>query len=296
MLLPWVLCGVLAVLAAVLFGKLYLLRTGMDQLREQLSDWMETETNTLLSVSSNDRHLRKLASDLNRQLRELRKMRRRYLDGDRELGEAVTNISHDLRTPLTAVFGYLDLLEREQRSENAARYLLAVRDRAEALKQLTEELFRYSVILSAQEPMELAELCVNGVLEESLAAFYAALTQRGIVPEIIIPEQKIIRTGNKTALLRVFGNILSNAVKYSDGDLRVELKESGEAFFSNTARGLGEAEVGKLFHRFFSVETARNSTGLGLAIAKTLTEQMGGEIGAAYEEDVLSIWVRLKAG
>lgn len=292
-MLPWALCCVLAVLAALLLVKLHLLRTGMAELREQLSDWMETETNTLLSVSSNDRKLRELANHLNRQLRQLRGLRRRYLDGDRELKDAVTNISHDLRTPLTAIFGYLDLLEREEVSENAARYLLAIRDRAEALKQLTEELFRYSVILSTQEPLELERLCVNGILEESLASFYAALTKRGIVPEIVIPEEKIICAGNKTALLRVFGNILGNAVKYSDGDLRVELKESGEVIFSNTARGLNEVQVGKLFHRFFSVETASNSTGLGLAIAKALVEQMGGEIGAGYEKETLSIQIKL---
>lgn len=293
MLLPWLLCGALAVLAALLLAKLWLLRTDMAQLREQLSDWMDTETNTLLSASSGDRQFRALAADLNRQLRELRRLRRRYQNGDRELKDAVTNISHDLRTPLTAIYGYLDLLEREEKSENAARYLLAIQDRAEALRLLTEELFRYSVILSAQEPLELSQLCLGGILEESLASFYAALTRRGIVPEIVIPEEKIIRTGNRPALLRVFGNILGNAVKYSGGDLRVELRQSGEVIFSNTARGLSEAQVGKLFHRFFTVETARNSTGLGLAIAKTLMERMEGEIGARYEGEVLSIWVRL---
>ena len=291
MLLPWLLWAALAVLAALLAIKLWLLRAGLAQLREQLSDWMETETNTLLSVSSSDREMRALAADLNRRLRQLRRLRRRYLDGDKELKDAVTNVSHDLRTPLTAIFGYLDLLEREEKSENTARYLLAIRDRAEALKQLTEELFRYSVILSAQEPLELTELWVGGILEESLAAFYAPLTGRGITPEVIIPEEKITRLGNRTALLRVFGNILTNAVKYSDGDLRVELRQSGEVVFSNTARRLGEVEMGKLFHRFFSVETARNSTGLGLAIAKTLVERMGGTIGAEYQAGTLTIRV-----
>ena len=94
---------------------------------------------------------------------------------------------------------------------------------------------------------------------------------------------------NKTALLRVFSNILNNAIKYSDSDLKVELLETGEIIFSNTAQNLNEVQVGKLFNRFFSVETARNSTGLGLSISKTLVEKMHGNITAKYHDGILSI-------
>ena len=289
MILPWVLCGILFAVAIILCVKNYMLKKSMAEIRTELADWLKTDTNTLISVSSNDPHVRLLASDLNRQLRLLRRQRRQYLNGDRELKEAVTNISHDLRTPLTAIFGYLDLLESEEKSENVTRYVLAIEDRAQALKYLTEELFRYSIIISAQEPMQLEALSVNDVLEESLASFYDALTKRGIVPQIDITGKKSIRILNKSALLRVFGNILNNTVKYSDGDLKVELLETGEIIFSNTARNLNEVQVGKLFNRFFSVETARNSTGLGLAIAKTLVEQMHGSITAQYKDEVLYI-------
>lgn len=288
-MLPWVLCGILAAAVAALCIKIYMLHRSMEEIRAELAEWLQTDTNTLVSVSSRDRYIRLLAADLNRQLKLLRRQRRKYLNGDRELKDAVTNISHDLRTPLTAICGYLDLLESEEKSEKATRYILAIEDRAQALKQLTEELLRYSVILSAQEPMQMEALCVNDVLEESLASFYADLTKRGITPEIDVTDTKIIRVLNKTALLRIFGNILNNTVKYSDGDLRVVLLETGEVVFSNTARHLNDVQVGKLFNRFFSVETARNSTGLGLAISKTLAEQMRGSITAQYKEDVLYI-------
>lgn len=289
MILPWVLCGILSVILIILCVKIYMLKTSVAEIRAELTDWLKTETNTLISVSSNDRHVRLLASDLNRQLRLLRKQRRQYLSGDRELKDAVTNISHDLRTPLTAICGYLDLLRSEEKTENVTRYILAIEDRAQALKQLTEELFRYSIIISAQEPIELEALCVNAVLEESLASFYVALTKRGIIPQVNITEKKIIRILNRTALLRVFSNILNNSVKYSDGDLKVELLDTGEIVFSNTAQNLNEVQVGKLFNRFFSVETARNSTGLGLAISKSLVEQMHGSITAQYTGDILYI-------
>lgn len=289
MLLPWVLCVLLSAIVFILCMKIYMLKVSMAEIRVQLADWLKTDTNTLISISSSDRGLRLFAADLNGQLRLLRKQRRQYLDGNRELRDAVTNISHDLRTPLTAIFGYLDLLGAEEKSEKVTHYVMAIQNRAEVLKQLTEELFRYSIIMSAQEPMQLEPLCVNDLLEQSLASFYAALTKRGITPQIDITEKKVIRTLNRTAFLRVLGNVLNNTLKYSDGDLNVTLSETGEIIFSNTARNLSDVQVGKLFNRFFSVETARNSTGLGLSIAKTLVEQMQGTITARYHDSMLSV-------
>ena len=289
MLLPWVLCSILSAVVLFLSVKIHTLKVSMEEIRVQLTDWLKTDTNTLISISSSDRQIRLLTSDLNRQLRQLRRQRRQYLDGDRELKDAVMNISHDLRTPLTAICGYLDLLRDEEKSEKVTYYVMAIQNRAEVLKQLTEELFRYSIIMSAQEPMRLEPLCVNDILEQSVVSFYATLTKRGITPQIDITEKKIMRTLNRTAFLRVLGNILNNAVKYSDGDLHVLLSETGEIIFSNTAKNLNDVQVGKLFNRFFSVETARNSTGLGLAIAKTLVEQMQGTITAQYYDNVLSV-------
>ena len=240
MLLPWVLCGVLSAVSFILCMKIHMLKVSMAEIRAQLADWLKTDTNTLISISSSDRQLRLLAADLNRQLRLLRRQRRQYLDGDKELKDAVTNISHDLRTPLTAICGYLDLLEAEEKSEKVTRCFMAIQNRAEVLKQLTEELFRYSIIMSVQEPVQLEPLCVNDLLEQSLVSFYAALTKSGITPQIDITEKKIIRPLNRTAFLRVLSNILNNAVKYSDGDLNVVLSETGEITFSNTAQNLND--------------------------------------------------------
>lgn len=291
MFLPWVLCGILLIIILALCAKLWLLQKSMDEICIELMEHLSQDTNTLLLISSRDRHVRRLAAELNGQLRLLRKQRLQYLNGDRELKEAVTNISHDLRTPLTAICGYLDLLEREEKSEAATRYLSLIENRVQALKQLTEELFRYSVILSTANDMNLEAVNINGVLEESVAAFYAALTERGITPTIQMPEKRIVRQLNRAALSRVFSNILSNVLKYSDGDLDISLRETGEITFTNAASKLDEVQVEKLFDRFFSVEAARNSTGLGLAISKTLVEQMNGAITAQYENSQLSICI-----
>ena len=212
----------------------------------------------------------------------LRSQRNLYLSGDRELKDAVTNISHDLRTPLTAICGYLELLKKEDQSDAIRRYLTIITERTEAMKALTEELFRYSVIASTSDSMELVPVNINHVLEESIAANYAALSNAGITPEIIIPKEAVHRSLNRAALIRIFNNLITNAVRYSDGDLTIELREDARISFSNTAAELDEIQVGKLFDRFYTVESARQSTGLGLSIAKILTEQMGGEISANY--------------
>lgn len=273
-----------------LLTKIYLMHKAALEIGEAFEEKLASDTNTLIDISSRDPYLCRLAASINTQLRILRNQRHRYQNGDRELKEAVTNISHDLRTPLTAICGYLDLLEKEPLSENAARYLSLIENRTEAMKQLTEELFRYSVILSAQE-LEMEPVCLNGALEESIAAFYAALTSRGIRPQIHMSGKRIEKRLNREALSRVFGNILSNALKYSDGDLEITLHDDGEIVFSNTASGLNEIQVGKLFDRFFTVEAARNSGGLGLAISKTLVEQMGGRISAEFKNSRLSIHI-----
>ena len=287
----WVVIGILVFIMGVLVVKLYLLQKAAREIKEAFVDRLITDTNILIDISSHDRYMRELANTINIQLRKLRADRHRFQQGDMELKNAVSNISHDLRTPLTAICGYLDLLEQEEKSITVERYIEVIRNRTEILKQLTEELFRYSVILTTENDMIREAVEINRVLEESIAAFYVALNERRIIPNIEMPENKVICYLDSSALARVFSNLLNNAIKYSDGDLDIILSETGEIIFANTASGLNEVQVGKLFDRFYTVEAARKSTGLGLAIAKTLVEQMNGTISAKYEKHRLSIFI-----
>ncbi len=287
--LLWGMIVILLICILLLIAKICTLQKSADEMAEGFRRSLAKDTNTLIDISSRDRHMRKLASEINAQLRLLRKQRNRYLSGDRELKEAITNISHDLRTPLTAICGYLELLEREDQSDAARRYLLIISRRAETMKALTEELFRYSIIASTADNMTLEPVNMNRVLEETIAANYTALCNRGIEPEIQMPETPVVRNLNSAALARVFGNLIANAARHSDGDLSICLSENGDVVFANTATGLDEVQVGKLFDRFYTVESARQSTGLGLSIVKVLTEQMGGQVSAAFANEVLSI-------
>ena len=284
--------GILILIIFVLSAKVYFLRKSTEEITEAFRDRLAADTNTLVDISSRDPYMRKLASEINAQLRLLRKERHRYQQGDQELKEAVTNISHDLRTPLTAICGYLDLLDREDKSETVQRYLSQIKNRTEALKNLTEELFRYSVVSSSPE-LKLEKLEVVRALEESLLSFYGVMQEKGIQPQISLPDEPVYRELDKDALNRIFSNIISNALKYSDGDFSVTMGTDGCITFTNTAKELNALTVGRLFDRFYTVNAGRNSTGLGLSIAKLLTERMGGDIEARYEAEQLHIAVKL---
>ena len=286
-----IIIGILLPVIFVLAAKVWFLRKSAQEIAEAFRDRLAEDTNTLIDISTRDPYMRKLTADINVQLRMLRKERHRYQQGDLELKEAVTNISHDLRTPLTAINGYLDLLEREEQSENVRRYLSQIKNRTEALKNLTEELFRYSVVTSSQdlkpEPMDVVR-----ALEESLLSFYGVMQEKGIQPEIELPEKAVFRELDAAAVSRIFSNTIGNALKYSDGDLSVTMDETGCVSVSNTAGNLDAVTVGRLFDRFYTVEASRNSTGLGLSIAKHLTERMGGSIQADYHHGRLYIIIR----
>lgn len=287
----WALVGFLFILVLLLAGKIVLFRKAARELAESFADRLITGTNTLLDLPCRDKEMLRLAHSLNMQLRKLREERHRFCQGDAELKHAIMNISHDLRTPLTAICGYLDLLKREELTEEAKRYLSVIENRTTVLKQLTEELFSYSIILSAAE-IKKETVVLNDVLEEGFAAYYAAFRQRNITPEIHIPEKKVVRQLDRKLLSRIVANLLSNVLKYSDGDLEVLLEETGEIVFINTASQLDEILAGRLFDRFYTVETGRNATGLGLSIARTLAEQMGGRMKAQYRDGKLMIYLQ----
>lgn len=134
---------------------------------------------------------------------------------------------------------------------------------------------------------------INNVLEDCISSYYAIFKEKGITPNINLCEQKIVRSVDKTALLRIFNNVIDNAIKYSEGDLTISLFENGKIVFSNHTSDLNEIQIGKLFDRFYTVNTARKSTGLGLSIAKALIEKMDGNISADYSNNVLSIIIKL---
>ncbi len=316
-----VLVWILICVSGYLSVKRYLMRKAVREIREGFRQKLEMETNTLLTVSVRDKEMCRLAEEINIQLRILYRQRHLYQQGDRKLKESVTNLAHDIRTPLTAICGYLELIEevcghpsgqdmagledlsgngvglQSQDLEKIRRYLAIIENRVEVLKNMTEELFQYSSMLSSAEESDRQEseeeVCLNRVLEEIISAYYAVLKMHQIEPSVRMPEKQVICHGSKNAVSRIFENVISNALKYSDGDLQIVLSEKGEVIFSNHAAGLDEVQTGRLFERFYTVENATKSTGLGLSIARELVERMGGRMEAAYRQGMLAIMIRL---
>lgn len=288
---------VVAVVAVLSFASIFLLvrlmvlRHTLFELSDELGDKLGGDTNTLVSISSHDKAARAFAADINRQLEALRAERLRLENGDAQLKAAIANVSHDIRTPLTAICGYLDLLEQEDLSDEQRVWLGVIRERATLMRSLTDELLEYSVVSSSADGLKSDLVDVKAVLEESVAGFYGVFVGKGIVPEIEMSNDAVVRLLDAGALRRVFDNILSNAAKYSNGDLRIELSGDGTVCFSNEASGLDYTQVQRLFDRFVTVENARGSFGLGLYIARLLTERMGGSISASIKGGRFSIEV-----
>ena len=288
-----VICVLIFIASSVLAVKIYLIKKDIASIDAEFYEILNGDTNGLITIDGRDKSVRRLAANLNLRLKELRSLRLKYEHGDLELKNAVANVSHDLRTPLTAIIGYLELLEKEKMSADANRYTRIIVNRIETLKQLAEELFRYSVVTSPDYDSPKERLCVNAVLEECIAAHYSSLVKAGITPQIIMPEIPVYRVVNRVALTRIFSNLLGNAIKYSDGDLSITLTKECEISFSNTATKLTEVQVHRLFDRFYTVENARESTGLGLSISRVLAEKSGGEIRAEYADKILTVTVSL---
>ncbi len=290
--MAWILCAVLALAVVVLAVRLIAVNRKIEGLASLLSESLSLGLSEEIKIDTSNKRIKALVASLNGELSRLRELQQSYFSGECELKEAVTNIAHDLRTPLTAIYGYIDLLSKEEQSDTVKRYVAAVENRVTAIARLTEELFGYAVITSSGNKA-FEEIDVRRALEEALISSYPLFDQRGIEPCVSLPEHSVVRVLNSDSLSRIFGNIISNAAKYSENDFSVVMTAEGTITFSNRALGLTELEVSRLFDRFFTVDPSRRSTGLGLSIAKTLALQMGMTINAKYENDILSIVLEL---
>lgn len=281
------------VVNVLLFLKILSMKKSLRDLKTDFSERAKLDSNTLIGVSGRDKEIRELADTLNETLSLLRDAYHKYRLGDAEVKTAITNIAHDLRTPLTAICGYLEMADKLEMSDEVRRDLSIISERAEYMKKLTEELFEYSVITTKEVTEEKRNVFVNRVLEDCMMNFYPAFTERGIEPEVNITDERIERMLYPSYVERIFSNLLNNALKYSDGDLSIELKDDGLFKISNTSYALSKVDVEKLFDRFFTVESARsNAGGLGLSIVRTFAQRMNCPLKGYYENNKLVIEIK----
>ena len=300
MIIPVVLCIVLAIALIAAIVKIVLLRRGFDELTDNIEDQVNCTTQIPVTLTTTDSHARRAAETLNKELGKLQDERNKYMNGNRQISQAVTEISHDIRTPLTAINSYLDLMKDETDEELKAQYLERIKSRTLSLSDLADELFKYSTstdqsrypVQSENRSSEPIDVC--RALEECMLSFYAAFTKKGIEPEIELPEEPVFVLCNPKDANRIFENIISNALKYSTGTLTVKLGADGIVSFCNPAPDLTPVSAAKLFDRYFTVNEGSASTGLGFSIAKELIERNSGTIDADLIDGILSINVHFK--
>ena len=273
--------------------KLFFINKSIREIRSNMSEILNSDTNNLITISTNNKEIKKLTNDLNNELKNLRIQKLQYENGNQELKRNITNISHDLRTPLTAINGYIDLIKENNKKEKQKEYIEIIERKTNDLIELTESLFDFSKTIDNGIEIKKENNCINELLEESLANYYIIFTENNIQPKVKICEEKIYRNIDKNSIIRVFENILSNVTKYSNGDFQVMLEKNGKITFSNKATTLDATTVEKIFDRYYTVENAQKSTGLGLSIAKKLIELNNGRISGKYIKGKIIIEIEL---
>lgn len=285
----------LSVICIALTIKLYFMKKTVKEIEVGLKNILKSDTNNLITISSSEKNIKKLATGLNVELKTMRKQKFQYENGNQELKKLITNISHDLRTPLTAIKGYIDLIEKDKLSKNQEKYLNIIQKKTDELTELTEQLFDFSKTIDNNNIKISKEKCnINEILEEVLASYYVIFKEKGIEPQISMCSENVYRKLNKASIIRIFENILSNISKYCVRNFKVELKDDGTIIFANKVKeGLLDATtVQKIFDRYFTVENAKKSTGIGLSIAKELVELNDGSISANFTKDTLIIEIK----
>ena len=278
---------ILSVFLLIVIMKLHFIKKSVKEIRFSLKEILKSDTNQLLTVSSSNPEIRELADDLNRELKDLRKQKLQYENGNEELQKSITNLSHDMRTPLTAISGYLDLIKDKKSKQE--EYLAIIERKTKDLITLTEQLFDYSKAMDTTAQIKKEKCCINEILEETLASYYPIFQENKIEPQVNMTQVKIYKWVDKNTMIRVLENMISNGIKYSEGDFKITLDPDGKITFSNRTTSFDRATVEKIFHRYYTIENAKKSTGIGLAIAKQLVDLNGGKITAKYVNENLII-------
>ncbi|TDF98009.1 sensor histidine kinase [Paenibacillus piri] len=253
---------------------------------------------------SND-ELGSLARDMNLMVEDLQRRIEEERRNERLKSELITNVSHDLRTPLTLIMGYLRLLHDKgyETPEQAAGYVSIAYNKSEKLKQLIEDLFEYTKLSNRDVPLYKEGIPINDVLDQLLEEFVTLAGEQQLTINRKIPKEKLLVRIDVDKMIRVFENLLANAIKYSlkPGAITVQVARDHRHVmiqFSNRSEMLADDELQQLFERFYRVDASRSSSsggsGLGLAIAKSIVESHDGTIWAEQDSGQLHFYVKLK--
>ena len=293
-----VLIVLLALLCAVLVWRQITLEKGLRRAARRMREQMADETTARLALPCPSAGAEELLVCLN-DLLELRQEERAvYRRKEQALRQQIANVSHDLRTPLTSILGYLQLLEGEGLSpEKRREYFEVIKGRARTLQTFIAAFYDLSRIEGGELPLEREKVDLGRALSDQLAAAYEQIEETGLAMKVDIAPGLPPVWADSGAVTRIFSNLLTNALRHGEDALDVRLYREGNQIvsaFSNRADGLTEEDAAHVFERFYTADKMRTgqSTGLGLAIVKALAERMGHTAGARWENGIFTIEVR----
>ena len=256
----------------------------------QLAFLMKHDSNMLIHREFGLGGIGMLSDRLNDLLELRRKEKRYYQEKETLIADTYTNLSHDIRTPLTSLDGYFQLMEACENVEEQRRYLNIIHERIHSLNEMLEELFMFTKLKNESYRLELTSCCINRILKETVFSYYDEWVRREIQPDIQITEEQLYIDGNKQGLSRIIQNVIKNGLDHGEKKIRIVLKrEQNRAVLriSNQVIASEHIDIEHVFDRFYKADAARSktSTGLGLSIAREFVRRMNGEIGAKIEEN-----------
>ncbi len=288
---------ILIIVIIILLTYLFLYHNEIKHISKEIDNIKDLDSNTLIHSKYNLKNINNLIYKINNLLTESKNIKIDYGNKNKSLMKMMTNISHDLRTPLTSALGYIDIILKSDLSEEEKkRDLITIEKRLRRLEELISSFFEFSKIISINKRPTLEKINLTSVLEESVIAFYDDYKKNNREILLDCNQRKIIINSNKLLLTRIFENLIGNAYKHSNSDLsiKVEIANKVKIIFSNELLD-DDVDVDKIFDEFYTVDISRTKegTGLGLAIAKEFTRQLNGKIYAEKRKGQLKIIIEL---
>lgn len=286
----------LIILFAILFflsiTALLLYRRQVRGLSEQLKD-LEPGSNQRLTCSVRDRNILSLCRLVNTYIDSQQKLVLQAREAKEELKYTIASVSHDIRTPLTGASGYMQMAEKTEDPDKRKEYCRIVRGRLKDLEQLLDQLFLYTKLTSQEISLQMEPVSLFPLVCEVLTGFYGKFQEQNREPSLDFQEEAIQIQGDSSQLKRVLGNLVSNSLSYGLGTLFI-VQKGNTLTFSNKVKDPGSIDPDQMFVRFYRGDPSRNASksshaGLGLSIARELTQAMGGKIEARLHEDILEI-------
>lgn len=274
--------------AVILIVILILYRRQVRKTGRQLEFLKDRRTNLRLTSDLPLKEFNELIDGINEVIDQSREVRESAQHNEMQLKETITNLSHDIRTPLTSLDGYFQLLQQSDSEEERRKYVGIIQSRISSLKEMLEELFTYTRLQDADYELETELIDFGKCVYDTVFSFYDECQNRGIEPQVDFCGGHLFVRGNEEAVRRALQNLIRNALVHGHKGISLELfEENGKAVFrcSNDVAHPEEIDIERVFSRFYKADSARThtSTGLGLSIAKGLVERMDGEIRAELE-------------